>query len=67
MNRKQQKQCIDNKLQLSMLNFVNGLPYIVRKFFWRQALDYYCKGRDDVLTDYLYLQKEWTRLGINKK
>jgi hypothetical protein len=56
LTRKQKMNLIEGKLELSMLQFHASLPWIVRKIFSKQALNWYDKGKGDAMTDYLWLK-----------
>lgn len=61
MTEKEEKALIEARLQLSLIKFYQSLPYMVKKLFWKQAMAYYNKGRDDVYKDWKWLNKEWTK------
>jgi hypothetical protein len=61
LTKKQKTELIEARLTLSMLNFHNSLPWIVRKLFSDQVLTWYAKGKDDALADY-----NWLKAKLNK-
>ena len=65
--KKQRLAIVEAKLLLSNLNFYNSLNPIIRKLFGKKIMSIYAKGRDDVLDDYEYLNKQWKRLGIKQR
>ena len=65
--RKERLAMVEARLLLSNLNFYNSLNPILRKLFGKQIMAIYAKGRDDVLDDYLYLNKQWKKLGIKQR
>jgi hypothetical protein len=64
--KKQRLAIVEAKLLLSSLNFYKSFNPIVRKLFGKQIMAIYHKGRDDVLDDYEYLNKQWKKLGIKQ-
>jgi len=62
LTRKQKMNLIEGKLELSMLQFHASLPWIVRKLFSKQALDWYDKGKGDAMSDYLWLRKKISKV-----
>jgi hypothetical protein len=64
--RKERLAMIDARLMLSYLKYLNALNPILRKLLGKQIMAIYAKGRDDVLNDYIYLNKRWKKLGITK-
>ena len=65
--RKERFAMIDARLMSSYLKYLNSLNPILRKLFGKQIMAIYAKGRDDVLDDYIYLTKQWKKLGITQK
>jgi hypothetical protein len=62
LTKKQQVEIIEARLVLSMLRFHSNLPWIIRKLFSKQALDWYEKGKDDALADYNWLKAKLKRM-----
>ena len=58
MTRKDKLALIDAKLDLSLKQFYFSLPWIIRKLFKKQVLQYYSKGKDDCIADYQWLIKK---------
>ena len=61
LNKKQKIDLVEARLKLSMLQFHMSLPWIVRKLFSNQALDWYQKGKDDA-----YVDLKWANAKIQK-
>ena len=66
LTRKQKIAIIEGRLEVSMLKFYTNLPWIVKKLFSKQALDWYEKGKDDALADYNWLKAKLQRLEKQK-
>jgi len=58
LTKKQKMNLIEGKLELSMMQFHMSLPWIVKKLFSKQALNWYDKGKGDAMADYLWLKKK---------
>jgi len=58
LTRKQKKELIEARLRLSILKFHMELPYIVKKLFSKQALDWYQRGKDDAYGDLQYCERK---------
>jgi hypothetical protein len=56
LTKKQKVELIESRLVLSMLRFHASLPWIVKKLFSKQALNWYEKGKDDALADFNWLK-----------
>jgi hypothetical protein len=62
LTKKQKMNLIEGKLELSMLQFHMSLPWIVRKVFSKQALNWYDKGKNDAYDDLDWLDKKIAKM-----
>jgi hypothetical protein len=58
LSRKDKKTLIEARLRLSMIQFHMELPWIVKKLFSKQALDWYQRGKDDAYGDLQYCERK---------
>ena len=67
LTRKQKVDLIEARLELTMLKFHMSLPWIIRKLFSNQVLEWYAKGKDDALADYNWCKAKIQKLERMKK
>jgi hypothetical protein len=66
MNRRDKRNLVEARLKLSMLKFHMELPYIVKKLFSKQALDWYQRGKDDAYDDLQYCERKIKQIESKK-